>query len=441
MKQVKRIQSTKKRSVLRSMKLLLRAEKIIPRASQTLSKAPDQFIRGVSPYAIAKGKGCRVWDVDGNEYIDLGSSLGAIVLGHQHPIIEKAVLAQRKRGVLFTLPGDIEVDLAEEIKKMVPFVESVRFAMNGSDATSAAVRVSRAHTGRDHIAKCGYHGWSDWAIATHSMRSVGVPQAVKDLTHEFAYNNIESLEKIFSEYPGQIAAVSLEAVSTVLPKDGFLEKVKALTHKNGAVLIFDELVTGFRLARGGAAEYFGVTPDLVTYGKAISNGEPLSVLGGKKKIMDVLGSQNVFFSMTSAGYLPSIAAAIANLKFMRTHDVQKKLWRTGELLLVHYNKLAKKHAIPTQGEGLGPHPMFTFKDKDGKDDLIMKSLFIQEAAKHGILTGCSNVTNYSLETKDVLEVAHRLDRIFAIMAVAIKNNNVRGALEGPPVLPRNKPSA
>lgn len=430
-----------KRTTIKSQKLLTRAEKSIPRASQTLSKAPDQFVRGVSPYAIAKGKGCRVWDVDGNEYIDLGSSLGAIVLGHQYPLIEKAVLAQRKRGVIFTLPGDIEVDLAEEIKRMIPFVESVRFAMNGADVTGAAVRVARAYTGRDHIAKCGYHGWTDWTIATHPMRSVGVPQAVKDLTHEFAYNKLETLEKIFEEYPGQIAIVTMEAVSTVLPKDGFLQAVKDLAHKHGAVLMFDELVTGFRLAKGGAAEYFGVTPDLVTYGKAISNGEPLSVLGGKKEIMDVLGGQDVFFSMTSAGYLPSIAAAIANLKFMRSHDVQKKLWKTGELLLSHYNKLAKKHGIPTQGEGLGPHPMFNFKDANGKDDLIMKSLFIQETAKNGILTGCSNLTNYSLEVKDVLEVAKRLDKVFAVMAKAIAEGRVHEALEGEPVRPRNKPSA
>ena len=433
--------NNKKRSIERSIKLLARAEKSIPRASQTLSKAPDQFVRGVSPYAIAKGKGCRVWDVDGNEYIDLGSSLGAIVLGHQHPVIERAVLAQRKRGVIYTLPGDLEVELAEEIKRMVPFVEMVRFGLNGADATSAAVRVARAYTGRDHVAKCGYHGWVDWTIATHPMRSKGVPQAVKDLTHEFTYNKIETLEKIFTEHPGQVAVVIMEAVSTVLPKDGFLEQVKELAHKNGAVFVFDELVTGFRLAKGGAAEYFGVTPDLVTYGKAISNGEPLSILGGKKEIMDVLGGQDVFFSTTYAGYLPSIAAAIANLKFMRTHDVQKKLWQHGEFLLSEYNKLAKKHGIPTQGEGLGPHPMFNFKDADGKDDLIMKSLFIQEAAKHGVLSGGSNLMNYAMEKKDIIQVVKRLDKIFAVMATAIKEGRVREALEGEPVRPRNKPSA
>jgi glutamate-1-semialdehyde aminotransferase len=434
------MKTSKKRSTIKSQKLLARAEAVFPRASQTLSKAPDQFVRGVSPYAITKGKGCHVWDVDGNEYIDLGSSLGAIVLGYQHPVTDRAAALQHKRGTIFTLPGDIEVLLAEEIKRMVPFIESVRFGLNGSDVTSAAIRVARAYTGRDHVAKCGYHGWADWSIGTHPLRSKGVPQAVKDLTHEFSYNKIETLEKIFADHGSNIAAVILEPVAAVLPQDGFLEKVKALAEKHGAVLIFDELVTGFRMAKGGAAEYFGVTPDLVTYGKAISNGEPLSVLAGKKKIMDVLSEQDAFFSMTYAGYLPGIAAAIANLKFMRTHNVQKKLWQTGELLLSRYNMLAKKHGIPTEGVGIAPHPMFVFKDATGADDLVLKSLFIQETAKQGVLTSTSNMMNYSHEKRDIEEVAKRFDKVFAIMAKAIKEGRVLESLEGPPVRPRNKPT-
>lgn len=423
----------------KSKELLERAEKVIPRAAQTLSKAPDQFVRGVSPYAIERGKGCRVWDVDGNEYIDLASSLGAIVLGQQNPIVEEAVAKQRKRGTLFSLPGDLEVELAERIASIIPFAEKVRFGMNGSDATTGAVRVARAYTGREHIAKCGYHGWSDWSIATHPLRSKGVPQAVKDLTHEFKYNDLASLKKIFDEYPGKIAAVIMEPVSTVLPEPGFLEGVKELAHKNGAVFVFDELVTGFRLALGGAAEYFNVEPDMACYGKAICNGEPLSVFAGKKEIMSVLDGQDVFFSFTYAGYLPSIAAALAVLDFMQKNNVQKKLWDTGNLLLKKYSGLAGKYKVPTSALGVGPHPIFAFKDKDGGDNLALKSLFLQETAKRGILTNCSNIVNYAHEVRDIEEVARRLEEIFQVMEKAVAENKVEVMLEGPMIRPRNKP--
>lgn len=430
---------TKKRILENNKRLLARAEKMIPRASQTLSKAPDQFVRGVSPYAIKKAKGCFSFDVDGNKYIDLASSLGAIILGYQHPVVEKAVAAQRKLGTIFSLPGDIEVELAEVLTKTLPFIEMVRFGLNGSDVTTAAIRVARAYTGRDHVAKCGYHGWADWSISTHPLRSGGIPQVVKDLTHEFGYNNIESLKKIFLEHPNQIAAVILEPYNTTLPQDDFLQKVKDLTHQNGAILIFDELVTGFRLAFGGAAQYFNVEPDLVCYGKAISNGEPLSVLAGRKKIMQVLDANNIFFSFTYGGYLPSIRAALAVLDFMRKKDVQKQLWRSGELLSREYNTLALRYNIPTKSMGIGPMPHFLFKDAEGNDNLPLKSLFLQECAKEGILTNCSIALNYSLTEPIIKEVLNRIERVFKILRAAIANDTVVAQLEGPMTRPRSRP--
>ncbi|MBI4138612.1 aminotransferase class III-fold pyridoxal phosphate-dependent enzyme [Candidatus Uhrbacteria bacterium] len=429
------------RSTEKSKLLLARAEQVIPRAAQTLSKAPDQFVRGVSPYAIARGEGCRVWDVDGNEYIDLVSSLGAIVLGYRHPVIEEAVVRQRARGTLFSIPGDLEVELAEQIIKRIPFIESVRFGMNGSDVTTAAIRVARAFTGRDHVAKCGYHGWADWSIATHPLRSKGIPQAVKELTHEFSYNKLDTLRKIFEDHPNQVAAVILEPVSAVSPEPGFLEGVRDLAHEHGAVFIFDELVTGFRLALGGAAEYFNVTPDLVCYGKAISNGEPLSVLGGRKDLMSVLDGQDVFFSFTYAGYLPSLAASLATLEFMDAHPVQKTLWERGKQMMQGYRTLAETTGVPTSVIGLGPHPIFQFKKPDGGDDLALKSLFIQETAKQGILTNCSNLVNYSHTEGDIQEVLSRMEEVFRVMAGAVNRNAVEASLEGPMIRPRSKPAS
>ncbi len=429
----------KKRILTKNKALLLRAEKVIPRASQTLSKAPDQFVRGVSPYAIAKGRGAIVWDVDGNEYIDLTSSLNAIVLGYQHKVTEKAVADQRKRGTIFGLPGDAEVILAERLTKIMPFIEMVRFGLNGSDVTTAAVRVARAHTGRDHIAKCGYHGWADWTIATHPLRHGGIPQAVKDLTHEFSYNNIESLEAIFEKYPHQIALVILEPIHSTYPNPGFLESVKKIAHKHGAVLAFDELVTGFRLGMGGAAEYFKVEPDLVCYGKAISNGEPLSVLAGRREIMKTLDANNIFFSFTYAGFLPSIASALATLDFMEKKKIHTTLRLQGEKVMEKYNKLAKTYHVPTEAKGIGPIVGFMFKDKEGNDNLELKSLFIQECAKEGVLTNGTALINYSHTDAIITKVMKRLEKVMAILGKAVEQNAVLGMLEGPVIRPRSRP--
>ncbi|HEU0050943.1 MAG TPA: aminotransferase class III-fold pyridoxal phosphate-dependent enzyme, partial [Patescibacteria group bacterium] len=185
------------RTLSRSADLYSRAKQCIPRAAQTLSKAPDQFVAGVSPYAIERGNGARVWDVDGNEYLDFTCSLGAIVLGYGFPAVEEAVRKQREKGTIFGLPGNLEIDVAERIHKLIPFAEMCRFGLNGSDVTTAAIRLARAYTGRDHVAKCGYHGWPDWTIATNALRNKGVPKAVIDLTHEFKFNEVASLEKIF----------------------------------------------------------------------------------------------------------------------------------------------------------------------------------------------------------------------------------------------------
>ncbi len=430
----------KRRTLIKNKALLARAEKVIPRASQTLSKAPDQFVRGVSPFAIAKGKGARVWDVDGNEYIDLTSSLGAIVLGYQHPVIERAVLEQRKRGTIFGLPGDAEVALAERLTKIMPFIEMVRFGLNGSDVTSAAVRVARAYTGRDHIAKCGYHGWADWSIATHPLRHGGIPQAVKNLTHEFIYNDIESLRAIFTQYPNQVAAVTLEPVHSTLPNAGFLEEVKRVTHEYGAVLVFDELVTGFRLGMGGAARRFGVEPDLACYGKAISNGEPLSVLAGKREIMQALDANNIFFSFTYAGYLPSLRAALATLTFMQKKKVHAILRRQGEKIMRGYNQSAKKHAVPTVAAGVSPIIGFMFKDEKGGDNLPLKSLFLQECAKVGILTNGTALINYAHTDAIVAKVLEQFEQVLALLGRAVREHTVETLLEGPVIRPRSRPT-
>ena len=255
--------------------LLARAEQVIPLGSQTFSKSRIAYPHGVSPFFIERGQGCQVWDVDGNQYLDFVSSLLCVTLGYADADVNSAVSRQLADGVIFSLPHKLETEVAEQLVELIPCAEQVRFGKNGSDATAAAIRLARAVTGREHVAVCGYHGWQDWYIGS-TTRDLGVPAAVKALTHSFSYNNLASLEALFSQYP--LAAVILEPMNLNWPEPGFLEGIRALCDRHGAVLIFDEIITGFRFAIGGAQQLFGVTPDLACFGKGMANGLPISAL-------------------------------------------------------------------------------------------------------------------------------------------------------------------
>jgi len=323
----------------RSRTLLKRAEKVIPGGSQTFSKAPSQFVQGVAPVFLEKGKGSHVWDVDGNRYIDYAMSLGPIILGHNYSTVTDTARRTIEKSATFTLPHRLEVELAELLCEIIPCAEMVRFGKNGSDATSGAVRLARAYTGRDKIACCGYHGWQDWFIATTTMNN-GIPEDVRKLTLPFQYNKIETLEKLFKKNKGQIACVIMEPIGIVEPEGDFLRKVRKLTRENGALLIFDEIVTGFRFSLGGAQEYFGVVPDLACFGKAMGNGFPISAIVGKRKIMRLF--EEVFYSFTFGGEIVSIAASIATIKELKKKNALKKIWANGKRLKDGYNTLAKE---------------------------------------------------------------------------------------------------
>ncbi|MCU0923369.1 MAG: aminotransferase class III-fold pyridoxal phosphate-dependent enzyme, partial [Burkholderiaceae bacterium] len=245
-------------SIATSQRLLARAASVIPAYTQTLAKGPTQYVQGVAPAYLRRGQGCRVWDVDGNEFIDYTMGVGPISLGYAYPAVDAAIQRQLADGITFSLMHPLEVELAERLHYLVPNAEMVRFAKTGAEATSAAVRLARAYTQRDNVLCCGYHGWHDWYIGVLG-RSAGVPQAVQDLTHTFAYNNAGSLRSAIDR---DTACVILEPLTFELPTEGFLAEVQAICREHGALLIFDEMWTGFRLALGGAQETFGVTPDL-----------------------------------------------------------------------------------------------------------------------------------------------------------------------------------
>jgi len=424
----------KRIQIKKSLALKKIAQEIIPDCSQTFSKGPSQFIQGVAPVFLERGEGSHIFDVDGNEYIDYGMALGPIILGHNYPVVTNAVKKILEKSTTFTLPHRLEIELAELLCEIIPCAEMVRFGKNGSDATSGAVRVTRAYTGRDRVVCCGYHGWQDWYIAT-TTRNKGVPEDVKKLTLTFEYNKIETIEKIFDENKNQIACVIMEPVGVVEPQDNFLQKVKEITHRNGAILVFDEIITGFRLSLGGAEGYFNVIPDLACFGKAMGNGFPISAIVGKKEIMKLF--EEVFYSFTFGGEIVSIAAAIATIKELKNKNVVKHLWEQGRKIKDGYNVLAKEYGLEkhTQCIGFSPRSVVSFKNVKGEDDLLLKSLFQQECIKRGILFTGGHDICFSHSNKDIDYTLRVYRTVLEMLKDAIKKNEVKKLLEGKPVRP------
>ncbi|HLC96356.1 MAG TPA: aminotransferase class III-fold pyridoxal phosphate-dependent enzyme [Candidatus Nanoarchaeia archaeon] len=412
------------RNIRKSLELWQRAEPIIPCGTQTASKGPDQFVKGVYPIYLQKGKGSHVWDVDGNEYIDYPCSLGAIFLGHAYPPVVKAIQKQAEEGIIFSLMHPLEVELAELLIKHIPCAEAVRFAKNGSDATSAAVRIARAYTGKDKIAFCGYHGWQDWyTIGTEKTK--GIPNVLKEYLFKFQYNNIDSLKKIFEENKGEIAAIIMEPVITEAPKDRFLEKVKELAHENGALLIFDEMVTGFRFGLGGAQKYFNVIPDLGCFGKSIANGMPLSVVAGRKEIMEEC--KNIFFSVTFGGEAISLAAAVATIKEVEQKDVIDHIWAVGKKFNQQFNALAAELDVPVKCVGFPPRQNIVFSHEDSAK---LKTLFLQETIKQGVLIGNVIFFNYSHSEEDLQKTMDACKIALTKIKGGLLKANLKDLIEG-----------
>ena len=420
--------------IAESQQLWRRAEGIIPGGSQTFSKGPTQFVDGVCPKFLECGEGCHVWDVDGNRYIDYCMACQPVILGYCDPDVNRAVAEQLEKGITFSLMHPLEVEVAERLIEMVPCAEMVRYGKNGADATSAAVRVARAFTGRDHVAYCGYHGWHDWYIANTDL-SAGIPEFNRQIVHAFAYNNLDSLAALFEQYPGQIACVIMEPVTVIEPRPGFVEGVRQLAHDSGALLAFDEIITGFRFAEGGAQEYLGVTPDLACFAKAMSNGMPLSAIVGKSQYMKSLGA-TTFFSFTYGGECLSLAGAKATLDKIRREKVIDHLWRIGGRLKDGYNALVEQLGLGdfTECFGYACRSVLTFRGADRFDPLEMKSLIQQEMIKRGVLMAGYHALCYSHTDA---EIDHTLeayaDALKRLKSIVDRGGTLADHLEGKPV--------
>ena len=416
------------------MKYFEKSKKIIPSLTQTFSRAAYTFVEGSFPIYAKNANGSRFTDVDGNEYVDYLCGLGPVVLGHKYKRVDNAIKEQLDSGILFSLPHKLELDVSELVCDLVPSSEMVKFSKTGSGSATGAVRGARALTKRDKIAYCGSGGvWHDW-YATMISRNQGIPQFNQELILPFDYNDIEGLEYIFEQNRDKVACVFMEATIFEKPKNNFLHKVQKLAHENNAVLIFDEIVTGFRFANGGAQELFGVEPDITVLGKGIANGMPLSAVAGKTEYMKIF--DDVFFSTTYAADTLSLAAGQATILEFREKPVVKTMWENGSSLMGQFNKITSENSIKLRLEGYPVRMKVVGQDSEGNDSILLRSLFIQEFVKRGIFVhpGVEYIS-FSHTKEDIEKTIHALNSSIPVLKKATEENDFESYLEGKPSNP------
>ncbi len=407
-----------------------KAKKIIPSVTQTLAKGPSQYVNGVAPKYLEKGKGCNVWDVDGNEFIDFNMGIGPISLGYCYPLVDEAIKKQIDNGITFSLMNPLEVEVSELISSTIPFAESVRFSKSGCDVTSAAVRVARAFTRRDKIITCGYHGWHDWTICTTS-KNLGIPKVTQKLTSKFNYNDIDSLINVIDN---ETAAVIMEPMLFEYPKEDFLQKVRDICNQYGTLLIFDEMWTGFRISPGGAQEYFNVRADLATFSKAVANGMPLSVLSGRRDVMSLFDEQ-VWFYTTFGGECLSLAAAKATINEIKDKHVTIDLQEKGKILIDKLNHLFKEKNISfLKCVGMGARSILMINSNE-HNPLLIKSLLQQELIKCGILWQGMHSLSFSHKQEHVDYLVQCYEKALIYLSEALKSPNPDHFLKGEMVTP------
>ena len=425
----------------RSNELRSRFHELIPGGGHTYAKGDDQYPEGMAPY-IVRGEGCRVWDVDGNEFIEYGSGLRAVGLGHAFPAVVEAARAQMALGANFVRPARIELECAELFRQLIPSAEMVKFCKDGSDATTGALKLARAYTGRDHVAICANHPFfavDDWFIGASGMPG-GIPQATRELTLKFNYNDLPSLAAQFEQHPGKIAAVVLEGEKEVAPAAGFFDGLRELCDRHGAVLILDEMITGFRWHNGGAQAYHGIRPDLSTFGKALGNGFSVSALAGRRELMRLGGSdhdrERVFLLSTTHGAeTHGLAAAIATMKIYQSQPVVQTLWDRGRRLAKGLRAAAAQAGVSEQVPILGQPCCLVFgsRDEKGQPSQPFRTLLMQEILRRGILA-TSLVVNYSHGEADIDRTIAAFAEAFQVYRRAL-DEGLAKYLAGRPVQP------
>jgi glutamate-1-semialdehyde aminotransferase len=404
--------------------LYCKAKTLIPGGTQLLSKRPEMFLPDLWPAYYSRAKGCEVWDLDSNHFFDMTTcGIGACLLGFADPDVNAAVKRSVDSGSMATLNSPAEVELAELLIELHPWAEMVRYARTGGEVMSIAIRIARAASGRDKIAICGYHGWHDWYLAANlaedgmldghllpGLEPNGVPKALRGTTLPFRYNNIEELDAILAEHPGEIAAVVMEPVRHDLPDNGFLEEVKASSEKAGAVLIFDEITAGWRFHTGGIHMSLGVEPDVAVFAKSISNGFPMGAVIGRSEVMDA--AQSSFISSTYWTESVGPSAAVATIAKMRAVNLPEKVRVTGERILKAWKELGEKHDIPVAVHGLPPLCSFAFECDDAQ---MLKTAMTYEMLNRGFLANTAIYPILSHGEDVVDKYLGALDEVFGIL--------------------------
>ena len=425
----------------KSRALQPRAHRLIPGGSHTYAKGDDQFPE-TAPGFIVRGKGCRVWDIDGNEFIEYGMGLRAVTLGHAEDRVIGAAYRQMQLGTNFSRPAEIEVELAETMLGVIRGADMVKFAKNGSDVTTAALKLARAYTGRDLVAICGdqpFFSVDDWFIGTTEV-DAGIPEAISRMTLKFQYNNLSSLESLFAQYPQQIACVVLEPETTTPPVPGYLAALKSLCENNGAVLLFDETITGFRWHLGGAQAFHGVVPHLSTFGKAMGNGFAIAALAGQREIMRLGGLDHdqprVFLLSTTHGAeTHALGATIETIRIYQENDVVGHLWKQGERLRTRVlQSIAEFHLEGFfELSGRPCNLIFVTHDQNYTRSQPFRTLFMQELIRRGVI-GPSFVVSFAHTDADIDRTADVVHEALSVYKKAL-SEGVEKYLEGRPVKP------
>ena len=415
-----------------------KAKKLIPGGSQLLSKRSEMFLPDHWPSYYKKAKGVHIWDLDDNKFIDMTiMGVGACTLGYADPDVDKAVIKAIGEGSMTTLNCPEEIELAELLIELHPWAESARFARTGGEVMTIAIRIARAYTKKDKIAFCGYHGWHDWYLSSNladiasldghllpGLDPNGVPRSLINTALPFEYNNIEQLEALVKE--NDIGVIVVEPLRHQEPKNDFLKKIREISDEIGAVLIFDEITSGWRFIVGGAHLTFNVNPDMMVVGKAMSNGYPMAAVIGKGNIMDA--AQTSFISSTYWTERIDPTAALSTIRKMQNKNVHAHLYIIGEMISRGWEKLAKDHSLDI--EILPPNALttFTFNYENAQE---LKTLFTQEMLKKGYLAGSSVYVSYSHTKKIVEDYLNAVDEVFKKIAQGIKENKIPDLLEGP----------
>jgi glutamate-1-semialdehyde 2,1-aminomutase len=412
----------------------------IPGGAHTYAKGDDQYPIG-APVAVARGRGCRVWDVEGNELVEYGSGLRSVTLGHAYPSVIRAASEALERGANFLRPSMFELECAEQLLGLVTRADMVKFTKDGSTATTGALKLARAFTGRDLVALCEGHFFSydDWFMTTTDA-DAGIPRAIAELTLTFRYNDLNSLERLFAEHPEEIACVFLEPERTEPPAPGYLSDVASLCRSHGALLVFDEMITGFRWSTGGAQDLYDVTPDLSTFGKGMANGFAVSALLGRREIMELGGlhhdRERVFLLSTTHGAeTHALAAAMATMSAYVEQDVVKALHEAGALLRAGVEAAARDAGVANEFRVVGRDCNLVFETRapDGQPSQEYRTLFMQELLRRGVLAP-SFVVNYSHDEKTIEQTVAAVAEALAVYRSALEDG-VERYLDGPPVKP------